>query len=72
MEGSQIILYSTNCPKCKVIEMKLKQKNIEYIIKTDINEMINLGLQSAPGLFANGKIMDFKAAVEWINNERGR
>lgn len=63
-----ITLYSTGCPKCKVIEKKLGQKNIQYIKNTDITEMQRLGFTSAPVLEVDGKIMNFGDANRWIMN----
>ena len=34
-----IVLYTTHCPKCKVLEQKLKDKKVEYCICEDIDEM---------------------------------
>ena len=62
-----IILYSTNCPKCKVLEQKLKSKNIEYIEFTDVNKMIEMGFSVMPMLEVEGVIMDFGTANKWIN-----
>ena len=62
-----IIFYSTHCPKCKVVEMKLKQKNIKYTECNDIDHMISLGLKSAPALSVDGKILAFNEAIEWVN-----
>ena len=62
-----IILYSTNCPKCKVLEQKLKSKNIEYIEFTDVNKMIEMGFSVMPMLEVDGVIMDFGTANKWIN-----
>ena len=62
-----IILYSTNCPKCKVLEQKLKSKNIEYIEFTDIDKMIEMGFSVMPMLEVDGVIMDFGTANKWIN-----
>ena len=36
-------LYTTNCPKCKILESKLKAKNIEYNTVTDIEVMQKKG-----------------------------
>lgn len=63
-----ITLYSTHCPKCKVLETKLKQKNIEYKEITDINEMEKLGIMSVPMLKVDDNIMDFIQANTWINS----
>ena len=62
-----IILYSTNCPKCKVLEQKLKSKNIEYIEFTDVNKMIEMGFSVMPMLEVDGIVMDFATANKWIN-----
>ncbi len=63
-----IILYTTHCPKCRVVEMKLKQKNIPYTENTDVNEMLALNIHSAPALKVDDSIYEFKEAIDWINN----
>lgn len=63
-----IVLYTTHCPKCRVLETKLKAKNISYIEITDVEKMLELGLKSAPHLKANGKMMDFVEANAYINS----
>ena len=64
-----VILYSTNCPKCKVLEKKLEQKNIKFELITDQNVMIEKGFMSAPTLEVNGNIMNFAEANEWVNKQ---
>ena len=62
-----IKFYSTNCPRCHVLQRKLDDKNIEYEIHTDTQEMIDLGLVNAPALMLeDGKLLDFGEAVKWI------
>ena len=63
----EIILYSTHCPRCTVLEAKLKQKNIEYQEINNVDEMLKLGIQSVPQLKVDGKLMDFSEAVKWVN-----
>lgn len=65
-----VILYTTHCPRCNVLEKKLLQKGIEFEAKTDFNkeEMVKRGFASAPLLEVDGKIMAFSEANEWINN----
>ena len=61
-------LYSTNCPKCKVLETKLKQKNIDYEVCTDIERMKSLKIMSAPILeMDDGNRLNFADAVKWVN-----
>lgn len=66
-----IKLYTTHCPKCKVIEKKLAQKNIQYIEVSDIAEIQKLGFQSVPILEVDGKIMNMTDANRWIMNYIG-
>ena len=63
----QVILYSTGCPKCKVLVAKLNAKNIKYNTVSDVDIIISKGISTVPVLEVNGTIMDFKTAVEWIN-----
>lgn len=63
-----VILYSTHCPKCNVLEKKLKEKNIVYEEVNDVEVMKNKGYLSVPVLEVDGTNMDFKTANDWINN----
>lgn len=65
----KLVFFSTHCPKCKALEMLLKKKNIEYVENNDVQEMLKLGLQTAPGLMVNGKIMNFPEAMSWIKEQ---
>ena len=62
-----VILYSTGCPKCKVLEKKLTDKNIPYYEENSIDVMESLGICQVPMLFADGKLMDFSEANKWVN-----
>lgn len=60
-------LFSTNCPRCKVLETKLKQNDIKYEVETDINTMLGLGIKSAPCLLTeDGELLEFTAALRWL------
>ena len=62
-----IKFYSTNCPRCHVLQIKLDSKNIQYEIHTNVQEMIALGIKNAPVLqLEDGKLLDFGEAVRWI------
>lgn len=63
-----VILYTTNCPKCVILEKKLKDKHIAFKIIDDINVMTEKGFMSAPMLEVDNKIMNFMEANTWINN----
>lgn len=62
-----IILYSTGCPKCNILKRKLADKNIEYVEKNDVDEMLSLGIEQVPVLSLNGELLTFVEANEWIN-----
>lgn len=62
------ILYSTGCPKCKVVMKKLEQANINYEVCNDSETMREKGIQSLPVLEVEGKMYNFKDAVDYINS----
>ena len=66
----KVILYTTHCPRCKVLAMKLDQARIKYTECEDVRVMLSKGLTQAPGLGVGDMLMDFAAAIKWIN-ERG-
>lgn len=64
-----VILYSTNCPKCKVLEKKLDGIGIDYSVVTDVDVMEKKEFSSAPMLEVDGKVMDFGDAVKWVKGK---
>lgn len=64
-----IILYTTNCPRCVILEKKLNEKNIPFKIETDISILVDKGFTTAPILDNNGWFMDFNEAVKWVNKQ---
>ena len=65
----KVILYSSNCPKCKQLEKMLNIAGIEYEICTDIDCMLALGMRDAPNLQVGGKILNFAEAWKWIKEQ---
>ena len=63
----EVTLYSTGCPKCKVLSAKLDGKNINYNVVSDINVIISKGINAVPVLEVDNNLMDFKTAVDWVN-----
>lgn len=61
-----IILYSTGCPKCNVLEAKLNSKSIKYEVCRDIEAMQSKGMMTAPNLEVDGKLMGFGDAIKWV------
>ena len=64
----KIVLYSTGCPRCNVLETKLKNKGIDFEEINDTELMINKGFDSVPVLEVDGNYMDFGKANEFINS----
>ena len=65
----EVILYSTGCPKCRVLKTKLDKKNINYIENNDVEEMLELGFDFLPVLKVDNDIMNFTEANDWINKQ---
>ena len=63
-----ITLYTTHCPKCKVLETKLQQKGLEYETVEDENIMVEKGFLSAPMLEIDEEVFDFSGAINWLKN----
>lgn len=62
----KIILYSTHCPRCKVLEAKMIEKDIPYEEVSDVDEMLKHGITQAPMLQVGDKLMDFSKAIDWV------
>ena len=63
------ILYSTGCPKCKVLKSKLDDKKIDYIVVDDIDEIMSKGIESVPVLEVNAEMMNFKESMKWVKDK---
>ena len=66
-----VTLYTTHCPKCKVLETKLDRAGVEYNQCEDIQRMLELGFKSAPVLIVNDEDpYFFKEACIWADEQR--
>jgi ribonucleoside-triphosphate reductase len=69
---NNIRLYSTHCPKCRVVEKKLEQAQIQYDLidakenPKVIEELTALGVQQMPVLIVDDKILGFSEIIKWI------
>lgn len=63
-----VVFYSTDCPKCKVLKAKLDSKSIDYTIFNDVDRMVEMGITTVPDLMVDGKLMNFKESMEWLNS----
>ena len=62
-----MILYSNDCPKCKVLKTKLDQKNVQYEVCSELDELIARGIMSMPVLRINDEFLEFSEAVKYAN-----
>ena len=70
-----IDFYSTDCPKCKILKMKLTEKNIAV---NEVREMPvvlekakEFNVLEAPFLVINNStVLTFAEALNWIKEER--
>lgn len=63
---NNIIFYTTNCPKCKVLKTKMDKVKLSYEICEDVQRMLDLNIQTAPALQINDFILDFGQAIKWL------
>lgn len=65
-----IKFYSTGCPKCKVLELKLNQLGQPYKKETDVEKIVEIGkahgILSTPILEVDGKFYDFTNAINLL------
>lgn len=62
-----IILYTVDCPKCKVLEKKLNNANISFEVCKDTKLMAERNISKLPMLEIDGEMLTFKEAVDMIN-----
>ncbi len=63
----KVVLYTTHCPACSVLERKLDKAGIKYDMVEDPNEIIKLGFYSAPVLTVDENPLGLKQACDWID-----
>lgn len=63
-----INLYSTGCPKCKILEMKLNQKKIVYSEINNVEAIRQKNILSVPVLEVDGQLLNFADAVNFVNS----
>ena len=59
-----VVLFSTGCPKCRVLEQKLNQKNIDFTFNDNIDEIIEKGFMTAPVLKVDDDYLEFGQAIK--------
>lgn len=67
---NNVILYTTHCPMCKVLKMKLDGTHIEYESCDDVELMKSKGFKKAPILEVNGVLYSLKEALTWVEENK--
>lgn len=62
-----IVLFSSGCPKCKVLKQKLDDRKIKYEVSEDFDELIAQNLQTVPVLKVDGEYYQFSEAIRMVN-----
>lgn len=68
--NEKIVLYTIDCPKCKILERKLKEADVEYEVVKDVDAMMSLGISSAPVLGVGESLLNFNEAIGWVRNRQ--
>ena len=63
-----VVMYSTGCPKCKILKKKLDEKKVVYEEETDVEKMKSKGIERVPVLEVEGKLFSYSEAVKLIND----
>lgn len=65
-----LVLYSNDCPKCKVLKKKLDTSGLEYELCSDMDELVKRNILSVPVLKVNDKFLFFADAVKYVNENQ--
>lgn len=63
-----MVLYSNNCPNCRIIKQMLDAKHIEYTENNSVDDMIALGINNVPVLQVENELLLFNEAIQYIRN----
>lgn len=62
-----IILFSTGCPRCKVLKQELERRSIHYTENNSVAEMLAIGIEKVPVISVDGKLYLYNDALEYIS-----
>lgn len=62
-----ITLYTTHCPRCKVLKAKLDGENIDYEVVEGEEAIREKGFVTTPLLEVDDKVLTFTEAMQWVN-----
>ncbi len=69
----EIVLFTTHCPKCKVLEKKLKDSGLAFRVEEDQAKILEVAqrhnITMAPFLLHGDTVLNFSEAVKWVNEK---
>ena len=65
---NEIILYSTDCPNCKMLKLLLEKHGVAFVKNKSVEKMIEMGFDKVPVLKVDNKYMNYNEAKKWIEN----
>lgn len=68
---NKYVLYTTHCPRCKVIEKKLQEKNISYSIEDNEETILAAGIDTVPVLKTDNKVYNFMEIIGFLKQLEG-
>lgn len=69
--------YTNNCPKCMMLKGLLDKRNENYEVvdlkknRDEMERLSNAGYKSTPLLEVDGKILEFREAVDMLRVKKG-
>ena len=63
----KVKLYTTHCPKCKILEERLNEKKVKYEVIDNIEELQKMNFKSVPNLDIDGKIYNYLDSIRYLN-----
>lgn len=63
----KVKLYTTHCPKCKILEERLNEKNVKYEVIDDVEILQKMNFKSVPNLDIDGKIYNYLESIKYLN-----
>ena len=63
----KVKLYTTHCPKCKILEERLNEKKVKYEVNDNIEELQKMNFKSVPNLEIDGKIYNYLDSIRYLN-----
>lgn len=63
----KVKLYTTHCPKCKILEERLNEKKVKFEVIDNMEELQKMNFKSVPNLEIDGKIYNYLEAIKYLN-----